>query len=94
MERVVKGRREDCRLKQSGISRGSKIALPGRSAGSVIIGPPVSKNRGLSDFFEKNRRWCFLSCLVVTPPCHAWLSPLVVALTGSGKRRKILSGRT
>ena len=45
-------------------------------------------------FFLKKRRGAFLSRLVVTPPCRSWLSPLVVALTGSGKRRKILSGRT
>ena len=42
--------------------------------------------------FPKNRLRCFLSPLVVMPPCHLWLSPLVVTLTGSGKRRKILSG--
>ena len=29
----------------------------------------------------KKSRLCFLSSLVVTPPCHAWLTPLVVALT-------------
>jgi hypothetical protein len=43
--------------------------------------------------FPKNRLRCFLSVLVVISPCHLWLTPLVVTLTGSGKRRKILSGR-
>ena len=44
-------------------------------------------------FFCENRKKCLLSSLVVMPPCHPWLSPLLVTLTGSGKRRKILSGR-
>jgi hypothetical protein len=44
-------------------------------------------------FFSKNYTGWFLSCLVVIPPCHAWLSPLLVILTGSGKRRKILRDR-
>jgi hypothetical protein len=41
----------------------------------------------------RGRLRCFLSSLVVMPPCHTWLTPLVVTLTGSGKRRKILIGR-
>jgi hypothetical protein len=33
---------------------------------------------------------CFLSPLVVSSPCHPWLSPLLVALTGEREKEKIL----
>jgi hypothetical protein len=35
--------------------------------------------------------FCFLSPLVVSPPYHPWLSPLLVALTGERETGKILS---
>jgi hypothetical protein len=41
-------------------------------------------------FFRKNPKGCFLSLLVITPPRHSWLSPLLVALTGEGKTEKML----
>jgi len=37
-------------------------------------------------FFQKDA----LSVLVVTSPCHPWLSPLLVTLTGEPKKEKIL----
>jgi hypothetical protein len=48
---------------------------------------------GRAIFLQKNCPTCFLSVLVVAPPCHPWLSPLVVTLTGEPKMGKILSCR-
>jgi|GEM_PF-6776892 hypothetical protein len=38
-------------------------------------------------FPKKNTR-CFLSRLVVSPPCHSWLPPRVVTLTGEAETRE------
>ena len=61
--------------------------------GQVTVQPPAPEKRGLCDFFFKNRRWCFLSLLVVTPPCHSWLSLLLVALTGGREKEENLNRR-
>ncbi len=66
----------------------AKSSTPGRKPRnwSRFISP--AKRAGLSLFF-KEPPGCVLSCLVVTPPCHAWLSPLLVTLTGEREIEKI-----
>jgi hypothetical protein len=38
----------------------------------------------------KNRLRCLLSPLVVMPPCHPWLTPPVVTLTGEREKEENL----
>jgi hypothetical protein len=40
--------------------------------------------------FPKNRLRCLLSPLVVMPPCHPWLTPPVVTLTGEREKEENL----
>ena len=66
------------------------VILPEEHADCPLLSRKVTGKILTFTIFEA----CFLSLLVVMPPCHAWLSLLVVTLTGSGKWRRILSGRT
>ena len=56
----------------------------------------LSHNRSLPRFAIRVPRCplCFLSLLVVAPPCHSWLSPLVVALTKKRETGKLLCGHS